>query len=127
MAMAVQITAEQITSADKYSCIYIFEPNAGYCLCIGPGYGDFILCLWYFYLSFLASCSQELQCRSFFFVYNLLPKLRSILMCPGACRLKWRRPENSNEVEGCRLRDIYCFDKDAMQYFLTMVSMACEK
>ena len=48
-------------------------------------------------------------------------------MCPGACRLKWRRPENSNEVEGCRLRDIYCFDKDAMQYFLTMVSMACEK
>ena len=34
---------------------------------------------------------------------------------------------NSNEVEGCRLPDIDPFDKNAMQYFLTMVPMTCEK
>ena len=31
------------------------------------------------------------------------------------------------EEQGCRLPDIDPFDKNAMQYFLTMVPMACEK
>ena len=34
---------------------------------------------------------------------------------------------SSTEAEGCRLPDIDPFDKNAMQYFLTMVPMTCEK
>ena len=34
---------------------------------------------------------------------------------------------SSTEVEGCRLPDIDPFDKNAIQYFLTMVPMTCEK
>lgn len=34
---------------------------------------------------------------------------------------------SSTEAEGCRLPEIDPFDKNAMQYFLTMVPMTCQK
>lgn len=36
-------------------------------------------------------------------------------------------PSSNPDEVGCRLPDIDPFDKNAMQYFLTMVPMTCEK
>ena len=61
---------------------HIFEPSAGYSLCIGPRFVDFISCLWYFHLSFIASCSQKVV-KSLIFSSRIYYQ-RSILMCRGA-------------------------------------------